>query len=121
MTKFEWSEEKNQINKAKHGVGFHLAQFAFADPQRVIAEDTTHSSCEKRFYCIGQVDDGLLTVRFTYRGNVIRIIGAGYWRKGKRLYEKQGLRRGFCGYGRKGHDERKAYRVFRRWPFFGPA
>ena len=28
-------------------------------------------------------------VRFTYRGETIRIIGAGYWRKGRRLYEKE--------------------------------
>jgi hypothetical protein len=28
-----------------------------------------------------------LTVRFTYRSGVIRIIGAGYWRKGKKIYE----------------------------------
>ena len=39
--------------------------------------------------CLGQVGDGVLTVRFTYRDNVIRIIGAGYWRKGKAIYEKQ--------------------------------
>jgi predicted RNA binding protein YcfA (HicA-like mRNA interferase family) len=32
--------------------------------------------------------DGILTVRFTYRKNKIRIIGAGYWRKGKEIYEK---------------------------------
>ena len=34
----------------------------------------------------GKVDDGILTVRFTYRGETIRIIGAGYWRKGRRIY-----------------------------------
>ncbi len=27
--------------------------------------------------------------RFTYRGGVIRIFGAGYWRKGKRIYERE--------------------------------
>lgn len=30
-----------------------------------------------------------LDVRFTYRRKVIRIIGAGYWRKGKAVYEKE--------------------------------
>jgi hypothetical protein len=35
------------------------------------------------------VNDGILTVRFTYRGHVIRIYGAGYWRKGRRIYEEQ--------------------------------
>jgi hypothetical protein len=30
-----------------------------------------------------------LTVRFTYRGDVIRLFGAGYWRKGRRIYEQK--------------------------------
>ena len=70
-------------------LGFRLARYAFADPQRVIAEDTFHSADENRFFCIGRVGDGVLTVRFTYREDAIRIIGAGYWRKGKQLDEKQ--------------------------------
>ncbi len=73
----------------KHGVAFIRAQFAFADPQRVIAKDITHSQTEERFYCFGTVDGGVLTVRFTYRASVIRIIGAGYWRKGKAIYERE--------------------------------
>jgi len=67
---------------------FAMAQRAFLDPDRVIAEDTTHSTQEERFYCIGRVGDGIITVRFTYRSGVVRIFGAGYWRKGKKLYEK---------------------------------
>ena len=42
------------------------------------------------YYCIGRVGHGVLTVRFTYREDVIRIIGAGYWRGGKKIYEEQG-------------------------------
>ena len=30
-----------------------------------------------------------MTVRFTYRGDVIRIFGAGYWRRGKAIYERE--------------------------------
>jgi uncharacterized protein len=55
----------------------------------VIAEDLAHSKTEKRFFCFGEADGGILTVRFTYRGGVIRIFGAGYWRKGKTIYENQ--------------------------------
>ena len=88
MTRFEWDAEKDRLNQEKHGVGFRLARFALAYPKRVIAEDPTHSEDEDRFYCIGRVGDGILTVRFTYRENVIRIFGAGYWRKGKKLYEE---------------------------------
>jgi uncharacterized DUF497 family protein len=87
--RFEWDPHKDLENQEKHGVAFAGAQFAFADPRRVIAEDRSHSSRERRYYCLGQVDDGILTVRFTYRNDVIRIYGAGYWRKGKRVYERE--------------------------------
>jgi len=70
-------------------VSFSSAQHAFLDPARVIVEDVNHSSDEDRFYCIGSVGEGIMTVRFTYRGNVIRIYGAGYWRKGRKIYEEQ--------------------------------
>lgn len=82
-------QKKDRYNQKKHGIAFSQAQYAFADPYRVIAEDINHSDEEKRYYCFGQVGDGILTVRFTYRTGVIRIIGAGYWRKGKRIYEKE--------------------------------
>lgn len=87
--RFEWDENKNADNLRKHGVPFDLAQYAFADPKRVIAEDLEHSQSEKRYYCFGKVGAGILTVRFTYRNGVIRLIGAGYWRRGKRIYEIQ--------------------------------
>jgi len=87
--RFEWDPGKDQENQEKHGVAFAMAQFAFADPKRVIAEDLSHSTSEKRYYCFGQVAGGVLTVRFTYRDDVIRIFGAGYWRKGRRVYERE--------------------------------
>ena len=83
---FEWDEAKNEENQSNHGISFLTAQRAFLDPHRVIVEDITHSTEEDR-YCMGLVDEGILTVRFTYRSNVIRIYGAGYWRKGKKIYE----------------------------------
>jgi uncharacterized DUF497 family protein len=79
---FEWDSVKDRENQNKHGIAFAIAQYAFADPDRVIAEDISHSRAEKRYYCFGKVAEGILTVRFTYRKGVIRIIGAGYWRKG---------------------------------------
>ena len=89
-TKFEWDTEKDRSNQEKHGVSFIIAQYAFADPHRVILEDVTHSTeFEKRYFCVGKVGEGILTVRFTHREHYIRIFGAGYWRKGKRIYEEQ--------------------------------
>ncbi len=89
MTGFEWDPAKDIENQRRHGVTFAIAQFAFADPQRVIAEDLSHSGSERRYYCFGRVGEGILTVRFTYRPGAIRIFGAGYWRKGKRIYEQE--------------------------------
>jgi uncharacterized DUF497 family protein len=86
---FEWDENKNRFNQKKHNISFEEAQYAFSDSKRIIAKDLEHSKIEKRFYCFGKVGDNIVTVRFTYRNNKIRIIGAGFWRKGKQLYEKE--------------------------------
>jgi len=86
---FEWDLVKDRLNLIKHGVSFSLAQIAFLDHHRIILEDLEHSEQEKRYFCIGKLDDGILTVRFTYRNNKIRILGAGYWRKGKGIYERE--------------------------------
>jgi uncharacterized DUF497 family protein len=86
---FEWDDAKDRTNCVKHGVPFALAQLAFFDPRRVIAEDLAHGGSEPRYFCFGKVEDGIMTVRFTYRSGRIRIFGAGYWRRGKRIYEQQ--------------------------------
>lgn len=85
---FEWDDNKDQLNIKKHGISFYEAQKAFLDPNRVIAEDVKHSSTEKRYYCFGKVEDAIMTVRFVYKNKIIRIFGAGYWREGKKIYEK---------------------------------
>jgi uncharacterized DUF497 family protein len=85
---FEWSEEKEKDNLERHGVSFSEAQEAFYDPGRIITVDAKHSHKEERFFCLGKVNDRVLTVRFTLRGQKIRIIGTGYWRKGRKYYEK---------------------------------
>lgn len=85
---FEWDQDKNESNIAKHGVSFFEAQKAFLDKHRIIAEDCEHSTVEVRYYCFGVVNQAVMTVRFTYRKGVIRIFGAGYWRKGRKIYEE---------------------------------
>jgi uncharacterized DUF497 family protein len=67
-TGFEWNDSKDLENQQKHGVSFYEAQFVFLDENRVIAEDTSHSHTEKRYYCFGWDINkkGILTVRFTY-------------------------------------------------------
>lgn len=85
---FEWDNAKNTVNIAKHRVSFYEAQDAFFDKNRLTLLDTKHSSDEKRYFCIGKTaSGGIATVRFTIRNGRIRIIGAGYWRQGRSLYE----------------------------------
>jgi uncharacterized DUF497 family protein len=87
---FEWNDIKNAKNISKHSLSFYEAQGAFFDDNRVILLDTKHSSEEERYFCIGKtVNGGIATVRFTLRNSRIRIIGAGYWRKGKKIYEQR--------------------------------
>jgi uncharacterized DUF497 family protein len=89
VSSFEWDENKNRLNQKKHSISFEEAQYAFLDPRRIIAKDLEHSKQEKRYYCFGKVAGHIVTVRFTFRKNKIRIIGAGFWRKGKQIYEKE--------------------------------
>ena len=86
---FEWDDAKDRLNHRKHGVFFAQAQRAFFDLRRVIAEDLEHSGGEQRYFCFGEVEGAVMTVRFTYRDGRIRIFGAGYWRKGKKIYAQQ--------------------------------
>jgi uncharacterized protein len=85
---FVWDMNKSVENVVKHGVSFEKAQEAFFDKQREIFIDEKHSKNESRFFCLGKVDDEILTVRFTIRGEDIRIIGAGFWRKGRKMYHE---------------------------------
>lgn len=88
---FVWDPGKEKINIRKHGINFITAARVFKDPKRKIFTDSRHSEKEQRYFCIGKVKNKILTVRFTYREGKIRIYGAGYWRKGRRYYEKENI------------------------------
>lgn len=86
---FEWDVEKEFKNILKHGVGFHEAKEIFSDPSVIHLEDKSHSKNERRFYAIGKTGGGaVITVRYTMRGQTIRIIGAARWRKWRKYYEQ---------------------------------
>jgi uncharacterized DUF497 family protein len=89
FTRFEWDPAKDVENLAKHGVSLTEAQHAFADERSVIKEDLMHNEDKARYFCLGRVEGNVLSVRFTRRADVIRIIGAGFWRKGKAIYERE--------------------------------
>jgi len=86
---FEWDDNKNISNQKKHHLSFEKAQYVFLDEDRIIAQDLEHSQDKKRYFCFGKVDSEIITVRFVYRDDKIRIFGAGYWRKGKKIYEQK--------------------------------
>ncbi|MBI5207767.1 MAG: BrnT family toxin [Candidatus Firestonebacteria bacterium] len=83
---FTWDIDKEIVNIKKHKVDFVTAVQAFKDTKRKIYTDSKHNKKEERFFCLGKVDGEILTVRFIYRGDKIRIYGAGYWRKEERYY-----------------------------------
>ena len=116
--RFDWDRDKETANVAKHGVDFSEAQSAFADPLLVLAADKGHSKSEPRLFCIGRSGRGGIDSRCANRSSAsvadltvypsasqhdvftlwsaspigattIRIIGAGYWRKGKKIYEEK--------------------------------
>jgi uncharacterized protein len=87
---FEWDDAKEQENVAKHEVNFEEARQAFKDPHRITLADLAHSADEPRLLCLARVKKRILSVRYTRRADdTVRIIGAGYWRKGAKLYEKE--------------------------------
>jgi uncharacterized protein len=91
--KFTWDSRKEASNLSKHAVSFSEAQQAFDDPFAVVAFDETHSprgGHELRWWLLGKVGDRVMLVRYTHRPNgVIRIIGAGYWDIGAKIYEEK--------------------------------
>jgi hypothetical protein len=87
--RFVWDADREIASITKHGIDFTTALNVFLDVKRKIILDSKHSIVERRYYCVGKVNDRIITVRFTYRNRQVRIFGAGYWRKGKMYYEEE--------------------------------
>lgn len=86
---FEWDEEKNELNRRKHGIDFNLAKLVFQDPAAIV-DDDCGSYDEDRFRVLGSVGDKIFVVLYTYRygGDVIRLISARYAKPSeRRVYE----------------------------------
>ena len=74
---FEWDDAKAASNVRKHGVSFHEAASAFADPLGAVLSDPDHSADEEREILIGHSERGrLLVVSYTERPPNTRIISA---------------------------------------------
>jgi uncharacterized protein len=93
--RLSWDEEKNKINKAKHGVSFEVAQHVFSDPLHRSLQDR-HVGGEERWQTVGKVA-GVLLLLVSHTWDIdeeeeIRIISA---RKAtaheRNSYEEQGI------------------------------
>jgi len=73
---FEWDDEKAARNFASHGVSFEAARLAFDDAFGVAREDRREGYGEERFILLGMVQEHLLAVSYTMRGERVRIISA---------------------------------------------
>ena len=75
--RFEWDSEKNEINKAKHGLSFEQILPVFDDPFFFERYDKLHSTInEDRYFGLGCIQ-GVVIVATSYtENNRIRIISA---------------------------------------------
>ena len=73
---FEWDEPKAAINLRRHRVSFLLARQVFNDAFALVEQDLSEDYAEDRFVAVGMVEDVLITVIYTERGERIRIISA---------------------------------------------
>jgi uncharacterized DUF497 family protein len=71
---FEWDEAKNKANITKHGVGFARASAVFRDAFAIEYLDDRLNYGEERYVIIGMADSRLLTVVYTPRGDIVRLI-----------------------------------------------
>ena len=77
--KFEWDENKNATNKAKHNVSFEEAKTVFYDEYALVIDDPEHSSDEDRFVILGFSNQTRLLVVchcYSQADEIIRIISA---------------------------------------------
>jgi len=77
--RFEWDENKNRRNLAKHKIGFETARLIFNDPQALSIQNRVVEG-EARWQTVGMVSGMVLFVAHTYRDEagdeVIRLISA---------------------------------------------
>lgn len=91
--KFEWDKNKNEINKAKHGLSFEEAREVFEDDNAILFDDPDHSVGEERFLIIGMVKSSkICIVSHCYKdsNNIIRIISAREATKNERKIYQEG-------------------------------
>ncbi len=75
-TGFDWDSGNELKSQMKHGVSQAEAEEIFLGSP-LVADDSAHSGVEARFRALGETGRGRrLTVVFTVRGSLIRVISA---------------------------------------------
>src|SRR6478609_7570954 len=92
---FEWDEDKNEANLAKHGIDFDAASEVFYGPLVVLPSARNN---EERWIAIGKSHDRIVSVIFTRRNDLIRIISARHPRRNEeRAYRNASMGRSAQG------------------------
>jgi uncharacterized DUF497 family protein len=74
---FEWDSGSALKNVDKHGISCEEAESIFAQSEILILNDERHSQAEERWHAFGRSNqDRLLSVTFTVRENLLRVISA---------------------------------------------
>ena len=73
---FEWDENKNKSNAQKHRIDFNDAKEVFKDENSKIAPDLRKDYGEERWKIIGKIYGSIISVIYTVRNKVTRIISA---------------------------------------------
>jgi hypothetical protein len=73
---FEWEDAKAEANFRKHRISFRAASRVFDDPFVLIEQDLSEDYGEDRFVAVGVVENLLIAVAYTERGDRVRIISA---------------------------------------------
>ena len=73
---FEWDDSKAASNRRRHKITFEQAREVFADPFIIEWVEEGQDDHERRFSALGMVENRLLFVAYTMRGDTIRIISA---------------------------------------------
>jgi len=94
---FEWDEDKSNANLVKHGISFDDASDIFYGP--VIVRRSSRNN-EERWIAIGESHDRIVSVIFTRRNDLIRIISA----RRPRRDEKRAYRDASMGRSAQGKD-----------------
>ena len=74
--RFAWNDNKAASNYADHGVTFEAARDVFKDPFAIDWLDEREPYGEDRYVILGMVENRLLYVAYTMRGDKIRLISA---------------------------------------------